>query len=998
MAGGQSHLYRMTLSIGQCVQVIVKQDGLDVIVLVKGPDGGRILTADTERRPEGLESISIVTEVAGDYQVILQPAVERGPAGHYQIWIQDLRPATENDRALFDAWKQYEQANKLRDAGRYHEALPLYKNLIETFQRILGANDRNFALALHDLAVFYYYKGDDLRSEPLSQRARAIQEQILGRESTDLAASLNLLGLICANRGEFAKAEPLFQRAVAIKQKALGEEHPNLAFYLYNLAHIYSNKGDYAQAQPLYERTLAIREKMLEPEHPLVTQSLSELAAMHYKRGDLAKAESLYQRALTSWERLLGPEHPNVAESLNGLANIYRDRQEYAKAEPLYRRALAIREKTELPVLAVTLKSLARLYFERGEYAKAEPLLQRALALFEKLLGGKHLYVASTLSDLAVLYAGQGQFTEAIRLQSQANAVREHNLALNLSTGSERQKLAYLANFSKTVDFTLSLQSQAAPQDPQAIDLAFTTWLRWKGRGLDAMSGAIAALRRRAAPQDQILFDQLAEARSQLSALRLRDVAEETPASSPDRLRGLEEEIEKLERKLCSRSTKFGTQVQPVTISAVQAALPANSTLIEFAVHTPQKLANGQNQPQRYLVYLLAAQGRPKWIDLGEIAPIDRAVNAWRLALRDPNRTDVNQRARVVYEKVMRPLLPLLGETQHLLIAPDGLLNLIPFAALVNERNQFLVERYSISYLTSGRDLLRSRESPPSNNPPLIVANPDFGRVETARARDGQPAGNSPAGDQEWGQIDSTRIFFQTLPGTELEALEIKAAIPNASTLLREQATETALKQSKAPRLLHIATHGFFLDHQESPRTERRNLPNDTLRRSFRLSRQAAKIENPLLRSGLALAGANQRPGAEDDGVLTAMEVASLDLWGTQLVVLSGCDTGIGEVRNGEGVYGLRRALVLAGAETQIMSLWPISDRETRRLIVGYYRRLLKGEGRGEALRQIQLEKLKNTRLRHPYYWASFIQAGKWADLDGTVSGDSEYRSHEVSK
>jgi CHAT domain-containing protein len=184
--------------------------------------------------------------------------------------------------------------------------------------------------------------------------------------------------------------------------------------------------------------------------------------------------------------------------------------------------------------------------------------------------------------------------------------------------------------------------------------------------------------------------------------------------------------------------------------------------------------------------------------------------------------------------------------------------------------------------------------------------------------------------------------------------------------------------------VLHIATHGFFLRDQEAPPVDTRGGPDgDQLRIPATLNKWAAKVENPLLRSGLALAGANERRSGDDDGVLTAMEAASLDLWGTRLVVLSACNTGLGEVRNWEGVYGLRRALVLAGSETQVMSLWPVLDKQTRRLMVGYYRRLLKGEGRSEALRQVQLEMLKDAKLRRPYYWASFIQAGEWANLDG---------------
>jgi CHAT domain-containing protein len=195
--------------------------------------------------------------------------------------------------------------------------------------------------------------------------------------------------------------------------------------------------------------------------------------------------------------------------------------------------------------------------------------------------------------------------------------------------------------------------------------------------------------------------------------------------------------------------------------------------------------------------------------------------------------------------------------------------------------------------------------------------------------------------------------------------------------LTKEQATEAALRRVSAPQILHIATHGFFLQDTGEATNERRAA-------GTRLGRWAMRVEDPLLRSGLALAGANQGSSSgSDDGILTALEAAGLDLWGTKLVVLSACDTGLGEVKNGDGVYGLRRALVLAGAESQLMSLWPVSDRSTRDLVVGYYKGLTQGEGRSEALRQVQLQMLRGTTRRHPYYWAGFIQSGEWANLEG---------------
>jgi CHAT domain-containing protein len=501
-------------------------------------------------------------------------------------------------------------------------------------------------------------------------------------------------------------------------------------------------------------------------------------------------------------------------------------------------------------------------------------------------------------------------------------------------------------------------------------------------------------LRRHATPQDQELFDRLAEARSQLAALTLKGPDRAKHDTYRTQLKQFEDAVEKLEGELSTRSAEFRKQMLPVTLTAIQAALPAGSALLEFAIYSPLDPKPQKRNSPRYLAYLLAPQGQPKWVDLGEAASIDRAVDVWRKALRNPNHSNVKRFARSLDDQVMRPVRSLLREmpfqTRHLLIAPDGSLNLIPFAALVDERNRYLVERYSITYLTSGRDLLRLQTSEPSKSAPLVVANPLFGAGETAAATSlDQNSENSPAADSVGNQAparnDPREVFFQPLPGTRREALVIKALLPKASVLLREDATEAALKQAHAPSILHIATHGFFLDDQEATPPDTRSLFTDNpLRISDpRMMKWAAKIENPLLRSGLALAGVNQHRGGDDDGLLTALEAASLDLWGTKLVVLSACDTGVGKVKNGEGVYGLRRALVLAGSETQVISLWPVSDRETRRLMTGYYRRLQNGEGRGEALRQIQLEMLNGAKLRHPFYWASFIQAGEWANLDG---------------
>jgi CHAT domain-containing protein len=319
----------------------------------------------------------------------------------------------------------------------------------------------------------------------------------------------------------------------------------------------------------------------------------------------------------------------------------------------------------------------------------------------------------------------------------------------------------------------------------------------------------------------------------------------------------------------------------------------------------------------------------------------------------------------------MRPVRAALGDARLVLVSPDGSLNLIPFGALVDEAGRYLVENYTINYLTSGRDLLRFRTQVPSRQQPFVFAGPNYDLT-------GQPAAPPrPATGRRQRSGDPTLLHWTSLQGTEEEARSLGSVLPGAKVLTGREATERALKSVAGPRILHVATHGFFLPDQE--RSAQLNLTN--LGQSAVAGPSAGGI-SPLLRSGLSLAGANRRDGGEgEDGVLTALEASGLDLLGTKLVVLSACDTGVGEVKNGEGVYGLRRALVLAGSECQMTSLWLVDDTATQELMTDFYARVLRGEGRAEALRQVQLKMLGSDERKHPFFWASFITVGDWRGM-----------------
>jgi CHAT domain-containing protein len=260
------------------------------------------------------------------------------------------------------------------------------------------------------------------------------------------------------------------------------------------------------------------------------------------------------------------------------------------------------------------------------------------------------------------------------------------------------------------------------------------------------------------------------------------------------------------------------------------------------------------------------------------------------------------------------------------------------------------------------------------------MADPDFGERSPSES-ERKPA-NSGAGSTASGIIDFSRVYFGPLPATAEEARALGKILSGATILMREQATEDAIKKVDAPEILHVATHGFFLEGVMSP------LPDDV--RGLVVKKDGSqtsptptmRIDNPLLRSGLAFAGANQRQSGSEDGILTALEAAGLNLWGTKLVVLSACNTAVGEVKTGDGVFGLRRALVIAGAESQVMSLWPVSDQATRDLMIAYYKAMQAGRDQAEALRRVQLRMIAQRNYQHPYYWAAFIHSGRWNNVN----------------
>ncbi|ATB30533.1 hypothetical protein MEBOL_003994 [Melittangium boletus DSM 14713] len=868
--------------------------------------------------------------------------------------------------------------------GLYGQAESLSVRALALREEALGKDHPDVAASLNNLAAIYFTQKLYDEAEPLMQRALTLYEANLGKTHIKVADSLNNLAGLYFEQGLYGRVEPLMQRVLDIRETVLGKTHPDVAVSLNNLAMLYSRQGLYIQAESLFLRAIDIEEAVLGKTHPEVATLLNNLANLYAKRMMYDRAVPLSQRALDIREVALDKAHPNVADSLNDLASLYREQGLYEQAEPLFQRALNIGEngldKTHTRV-ATSVGNLASLYLDLGRYEQAEPLFQRALSLMESTLGKEHPDIALLLGDFAQLRMAQNRLEEAVPLYTRAFAISEQRLRQEALDFSESRLSGFLRHL-RSAEETLYALLRTHPENAQVRRLALSAALLLKGRSVEETASISHTLYRHLGADDRDTLEKLRDLRARLASLSLVGPGVLAPEDYQQQLKTLTAEGDTLEADLAKRSAPLRIRTalpRPAEIvERVAASLPTDGALVEFIAYQDSPLVPRPGTPKaqaprqlRYLALVLLPDASTRAVDLGPADSIDAAASRMRdaLARRDASFLLL---AQALYRRAFQPLLPLLGTTRRLLLSPDGQLGLVPFAALHDGRN-FLIDTFDVTYLTSGRELLPSPQSRAPLSSVLVLADPDF----SAPFVSAPSSSDSNALERFFARSDLARGTWERLPGTREEAQGIKRLLPQADLLLGAEATKERLMALPTPGILHLATHGFFLGDPPGTSGSRGvgslALPDGP----------PPPQPEPLLNSGLVLAGAfTSRSNAT---LLTALELAGFDLWGTQLVVLSACDTGLGEVHLGQGIYGLRRALVVAGAETVVSSLWAVNDGSTQQLMGAYYRNLLAGQGRASALREA-MRALRRTHP-HPYHWAPFIVLGSGAPLRGITPG-----------
>ncbi|EDX85945.1 tetratricopeptide repeat domain protein [Synechococcus sp. PCC 7335] len=923
----------------------------------------------------------------------------------YEKGLAIAKSLNDSDKELDILWLMGDTS---KSANRYEDAITYYTWGLNKAKRLgdkpleadfnLSIGNIQAALGKHNGAIDSYLQSLSIYRE-------------IDRKSSE-AIALRNIGLSSESLEKYQEAIDYYQQSLAIEKTLGNREEQALSLEYIGVA--YRALEDYSAALDYFEQSLAIARALAD---------LHSAERLHRRMGftyntiqNYEKATDAYQQSLDLNQRLSDPVHESYVLMLLGIS--YGDRGAYDQALRYYRQSADLKDNAGKRDLLYsvnnTLKQARGTYQEQTEVDISAIISAHEDALFlhnsaeVDIKAEEDSYFIDNLENITnrlfQLNWNKGDIDRAVYYLEQLSTLREEETSDLLYSFGQVETLLRLdlAISANQTNAAITAHLNKLPENDTAARLSLLNILRRKGRVLDGLvlhsargtSDAETETDLATLAEIKEINTQLANLYYEAAASGQTDAYEEDKRTLESRLTNLNVSLSRIENN--SAQAQAVAQMKVSSIDAVRRLIPTDAALIELVSYQPYHLEGflrRDQDPVRYAAYILTRSGTIQAVDLGERAAIDQQVAKYRQALRTQS-SQLQTISRELDETLMAPIRPLLGEKTHLLISPDGQLNVMPFDALIDEQDRYLIESYQISYLTSGRDLLKLQSSTASAHSSVIIANPDYaGAVNSTTEASIANTATTQSVNQRSADVEG--LSFSALPGTAEEANAIAPLLPNPTILTQRQATESRLKQLVAPSILHIATHGFFLPDTTYDATsdadsrgklgaslevvdtelEAALIPNDY------------EIENPLLRSGLALAGVNARRSGggnlTEDGVFTALEASNLNLEGTQLVVLSACETGLGATSDGDGVHGLRRAFAIAGAESQLMSLWQVDDYGTSELMQVYYENLInEGQGRSEALRNAQLALMSTGTYAHPYYWSSFIFSGDWRPIE----------------
>jgi len=959
-----------------------------------------------EKSWEELNAGGLQAYGSGDYK----KALEYFQQGFIQVQKQFKKSHPSYSEAVANLGTGY------YSVGDYSKAHQYYTEYLDLIGSLTGKDNLGYAQALFNLAVLDLAIGNYEEARHMSSQALPIREKQLGKDNIEYGRLLSLLGVIDYRTDEYNAAEPLLLEAQAIYEKTIGK---GSYYYLDNLqfiALVYWSRGQFEKAEPLFLELKAGAEKLVGKDHPFYLQACTNMASLYTEMGDLHKAESIYRENLSKLEQKLGKKSWEYITTANNLATVYCNLGEYEKAEPYYLDVLkaSSERSTKETGYIRSLANLGKLYDNLGRFEKAEPMYKEALKLTESGSGKNNSLYARNLCYLASNYSERMKYASAVPLFEEAiriwemttgkrnpvynEIVSDYALALwhlgdstrviSLLNGlndillgqidsyfpglSDREKtIFYQERIHNHVELFNYIGTQTYKRNPSIAGQMFDLQLSTKALLLN--DNAKWKQRIRTSGDKKLFAMYISWEDKQYAIAKLYM---ENDSSKVKMLDNLQAQTNTLEKELSKRSELFAslTDKRRYSWKDVQKRLKQDEAAVEMI------------RLRKYGVYgsvtdtsnpALPHYSRYDFTDtIFYVALIVTPSSKYPAVALLKNGNELEKKGLAYYRSCIssytndeksynlfwKPIAKELGgNIRKIYFSPDGVYNSINLNTLFNPKSKkYLLDETNLQLVTTTKDLLNEVKEENSNKLALLFGFPDYQVNKEKRA---EMAEKERSGQRAYYTLNLERgTYLNELPGTKTEVENIAALLSAKSwqpeVLEGAQALEETLKDCFKPRVLHIATHGYFQ-------------PDSLI----------SANKNPLLQSGLMLAGAGATIAGDkdektEDGILTAYEAMNLNLDNTDLVVLSACETGLGEIRNGEGVYGLQRAFKVAGAKSIIMSLWKVSDDPTQELLTAFYKYWLESGHKGDAFKKAQLE----VRIKYPYpfYWGAFVMVGEY--------------------
>lgn len=910
-------------------------------------------------------------------------------------------------------------ANMNNKLGNYDMALKQYQETLQIAKNLYGSEHEFYGICLYNLALLYYDLDELDLALTKAQQSLVITEKTLGKTDNQYANNLELLASIDEKKGNYENAIKLFKEALEITKNNLGKEnkeyidtlnglgiaqleagklknahstlvearnlalkfhgkaHPSYALVINNLSGLYMKLGQFDKAIPLLIEVTKIYKETLGVMHPNYANLLNNFCHVYLKTGKYNEAIELYKFQLRIIEKTLGKDHESYARIQSNLASAYTSIKEYDKSIKNYREALKITEQQlgkEHPNYALKLASLAVIYMYNKDYDKSKKLMLEAKAITEKYMGKNHENYNTILDNLAALYEQIGEPNKVIDLYKESNAIRWSKLNTVFSFSNEIERKNFMTELFYDFEAYQNFDYRNDYQSPDFVEMNLNNHYLLNGLLLNSYTNMLDEL----AQLEDATINRLIYDYQNTKKLQALEVTKEI-TNRRFNVDSLKKVIGNKESLLVKKHSKYFNRQQPLADwKKVKENLKSEDLVIEFS-----KFRHRQNykwtSESSYMAYVFDKTSKsPTAVYLFEEQELKKIIAASSPSVLYASRgssakTIKTNTSTELYNLIWKPLEAHFSNKENIYFAPSGLLNQIALTALPDENNNYMLSNYQMYQMSNtakiSDDIIKIDQSNA-----LLIGGVDYDSIFTSTSGES----NTLFELENLKTVSGTRSMsskWNYLPGTLEEIKAIAQLFKSENVTTQQQvatkATETAFKQisGNSTNIIHIATHGYFF---ENAKVNYETNTDSSTKNVYKTS------EDPLLRSGLIFAGANEawtkgaNPNAEDDGILTALEISSLNLSNTDLVVLSACETGLGDIDGNEGVYGLQRAFKMAGVDIIMMSLWEVPDAETAEFMQLFYGSWLSGKTVHQAFRDTQLQMASNYK-DNPEKWAAFV-------------------------